>query len=154
MIMTPDQLTVLTSELHGDPKTKGYAAHLPDDPQRVIELLTVQDDTMVGPLRSTTAKAWAAKGPYARIYDASLNASHLCRASCLVIRDSFSCGDMIHLEMQEMQDLLTAWVSTNVATQAEVDDLYRLATVPASRIEVLGIPTPSARDIIDAWSNT
>jgi len=148
--MTPAQQTALRAELTNDPKARGYGAHLPGDPARVIELLTAPTETMLGPLRSTTAKAWAARGPYARIVDASNDAAHACRASCLVIRESFACGDMIHVEEGDLQDMLGAWIAHGVATQAEVDALYALAMQPASRGDVIGVPAPSARDIIDA----
>ena len=148
--MTPAQQSALRAELTNDPKRRGYGAHLPGDPARVIELLMASTETMLGPLRSTTAKAWAARGPYARIVDASNDTEHACRASCLVIRESFACGDMIHVEEADLQDMLSAWITHGVATQAEVDALYALAMQPASRGEVIGVPAPSARDIIDA----
>jgi hypothetical protein len=150
--MTPEQLAILASELKNDPAGLGYAAHLPDDPTRVVELMTAQITTITGPLRSTTAKAWAAAGPYARIYDASLDASHPCRASCLVIRESFSCGDLIHLEDPRLQAMFAKWAENNIITDAEYAELYELAKVPASRVDVLGILTPTNRDITDAWS--
>jgi hypothetical protein len=68
----------------------------------------------------------------------------------LVIRDSFACGDPIHIEDPELQGMLAAWVQHGVATQQEVDALYALAQVPASRADKIGIPAPTARDIIDA----
>jgi len=150
--MTPEQQSALRAELIADPEGRGYAAHLPDDPARVVHLLSEQSTTMVGPLRTTTAKAWAALGPYARIVDVGNSVDHPCRASCLVIRDSFACGDPIHLESTDLQDMLAAWVTSGIVTQAEVDALYQLATVPASRAEALGIPVPSTRQILDAWS--
>jgi hypothetical protein len=144
--------SLLASELRNDPEGLGYAEHLPGDPQRVYDLLTAQSFSMVGPLRSTTAKAWAAMGPYAKIYDASLDTSNPCRAACLVIRDSFACGDPIHLEDPRLQAMLRAWVQHEIATQEEVDGLYALATIPASRVEKLGIPAPSNSEILAAWS--
>ena len=151
--MTPAQQAILRAELTQDLEGRGYAAHLPGDPARVVDLLTELVTTMTGPLRSTTAKAWAAAGPYARIVDASNDANSPCRASCLVIRDSFACGDPIHLEDPRLEAMLAGWVTCGIATEAEVADLYELAQVPASRADVLGIPAPTARDIVDAWSN-
>jgi hypothetical protein len=143
----------LAEELKNDPTGKGYAAHLPDDPQRVVELLNNPTETAIGPLRSTTAKAWAAAGPYARIVDASNDVSNPCRSSCLVIRESFACGDPIHLEDSRLQSMLSAWVAYGIATQAEVNNIYQLATQPVSRADVLGIPAPDARAIVNAWSS-
>lgn len=151
--MTPEQKAVLRAELTNDPVGRGYNAHLPDDPARVVDLITEPVATMTGPLRSTTAKAWAAEGPYARIFDASMDLNNPCRASCLVIRESFACGDPIHLEDARLQGMLALWIQHGVATQQEVDTLYALAQIPASRADKLGIPAPTARDIIGAWSN-
>lgn len=148
--MTPAQQASLRAELTQDPEGRGYGAHLPDDPARVVELIAEPIATKTGPLRSTTAKAWAAEGPYARIFDASMDLNSPCRASCLVIRESFACGDLIHLEDARLQGMLALWIQHGVATQQEVDALYALAQTPASRADILGIPAPNARDIIDA----
>jgi hypothetical protein len=147
--MTPEQQAALRAELTDDPAGRGYSQHLPDDPERVVELITAPITTMTGPLRTTTAKAWAARGPYARIVDASNDTAHPCRASCLVIRDSFACGDPIHIEDPDLQQMLAMWVEHGVATQQEVNALYAQAQVPASRADKIGIPALSARDIID-----
>jgi hypothetical protein len=149
-MLTAEQLASLRSEVSDDPKGRGYAAHLPDSPGIVVDMLNALTETMLGPLHSTTAKAWAAAGPYAAIVDASNNTAHPCRASCLVIRESFSCGDLIHLESPDLQQMLTAWVQSNVATQAQVDDLYARAKQHASRAQVLSLPTVTVYDLIDA----
>lgn len=142
---------VLSDEISNDPAGLGYAAHLPDSPGIVADLINnVKTDTMLGPLRTTTAKAWAAHGPYAKIVDASNDVNHACRASCLVIRDSFACGDPIHIEDAGLQAMLDMWVQHDVATQAEVDALYQLATVHASRGEKLGLGIVTAYDITAA----
>jgi hypothetical protein len=152
--MTPEQQAKLREELINDPGGRGYAQHLPDDPVRVVELLTALTESKIGPLRTTTAKAWSAHGPRARIEDAAEKGvgetDHPCRASCLSIRESLITGDFIHVEDEEVQEMLADWVATHICSQAEVDDLYRRATQPASRADVLGIPAPTARDITDA----
>jgi hypothetical protein len=148
--MTPAQLIALKSEIAGDPLGLGYAAHLPASPGLVVDLLNAATQSMLGPLRSTTAKAWAAAGPYAAIVDASTNVTHPCRASCLVIRDSFACGDPIHVEDPELQGMLNAWVTAKICTQAQVDTLYARAMQPASRAQVLGWPTIEIRDLVAA----
>jgi hypothetical protein len=149
--MTPSELARLRDEVLTDPKNLGYADHLPDSPGIVVDLLTkVHTDSLLGPLRSTTAKMWAATGPYARIYDASLQLDHPCRASCLVIRESFACGDPIHVEDVRLQALLTAWINAGIATQAEVDALYGLADTPATRADMLGFNKIEVGDLIDA----
>jgi hypothetical protein len=85
--------------------------------------------------------------------DASNDANSPCRASCLVIRDSFACGDEIHVEDPRLQGMLASWVAEGIATDAEVANLYELAQVPASRADILGLRAPTSREIIEAWSN-
>lgn len=144
--------SALAAELKNDPEGLGYSAHLPDDPQRVLDLLTQQTTTMIGPLRSTTAKVWAANGIYEKIFDASMTQGHPCRSSCLIIRETFACGDPIHLEDPRLQGMLTAWISGEIVTEEEVNALYALATVTVSRAEKLGISSLTNRQILDAWS--
>lgn len=140
----------LHDELTTDPTSKGYAAHLPDSPGIVADMLNAQTETMVKAIRSTTAQAWAASGPYARIVDASNDTTHACRASCLVLRETLASGVDIHVERSDVQQMLSAWVSTGVCTQAEHDDLIARATQPASRMEVLGLPPATVHDVIGA----
>lgn len=140
----------LRDELANDPTGKGYAAHLPDSPGDVAALLNAQTETMVKAIRTTTAQAWAATGPYAAIVDASANASHPCRASCLVLRDSFASGVDIHMERSDVQSMFNAWVTASLITQAQHDDLVARATQPASRMEKLGLPPATVADVIGA----
>jgi hypothetical protein len=147
---TEEQRQVLRDEVANDPKGLGYATHLPASPGLVVDLLNALTDTALGPLRSTTAKAWAAGGPYARIVDASNDAESPCRSSCLVIRESFACGDPIHVEDPELQAMLAVWVQHGVATQAEVDALYARAQQPVSRVTKLGLGDVTILDLIEA----
>lgn len=147
MTMTTAQLAALAAELTIDPLSKGYAALLPASPGAVVDKLNAYTETMVKMIHSTTAQAWAATGPYSAIVDASNNASHLCRASCLVIRDTFASGVDIHLERNDMRTLLDAWVSTSLITATQRDDLLSRATQPASRAEVLGLPGVTEADL-------
>ena len=144
--------SALANELKNDPQALGYAAHLPDDPVRVVDLLNSTSTTMVKAIHSTTAQAWAAQGPYATIVDTGNDKTHVCRASCLLLQATISSGVDIHLERSDVQGMFGLWLSTGVITQAQHDDLYVRATQPASRAEVLGIPAPTARDILNAWS--
>lgn len=145
--MTPSQLTALAAEIAADPMTKGYAALLPKSPGSVVEKLNAYTETMVKVIHSTTAQAWAATGPYSAIVDASNNVNHACRASCLVIRDTFASGVDIHLERNDMRTMLDAWVTTSVCTAAQRDDLLARATQPASRAEVIGLPPVAEADL-------
>lgn len=145
--MTPANLTALKSEVQTDPLAKGYAARLPASPGYVVDMLNAPVHTMVKPIHSTTAQAWAAGGPFSAIVDASNNATHACRASCLVIRETFASGVDIHMERTDVQQMLTAWVTAGVCTAAQRDDLVSRATQPASRAEVLGFGTVTEADL-------
>ncbi|MGO4379693.1 hypothetical protein AB4Z19_15565 [Pseudoduganella sp. RAF19] len=145
--MSPEQLNTLRTELHTDPNGIGYAQWLPASPGTVADLLNAQTQSMVKALRTTTAKAWAATGPYAAIVDASNSPNHPCRASCLVIRDAFMAGDMIHVELPEMQEMFAGWVTASLITPAQHDDLMARATQAASRAEMLGLPFVTIPDV-------
>jgi hypothetical protein len=143
-------MTTLSDELRDDPKGIGYKAHMPQSPGIVVDLLNAPTQSMVKAIRSTTAQAWAASGPYAAIVDAGANPSHPCRASCLMLRDTLVSGVPISMDEPDVQAMLAAWVATNVITQAQHDDLYKRATQPASRAEVLGLGIVTIQDFIDA----
>lgn len=125
-------------------------ARLPESPGTVADMLNAPTESMVKAIRTTTAQAWAAGGPYSVIVDASNNINHPCRASCLVLRDAFASGVDIHLERPDMINMLAAWVATGVCTVAQHDDLLARATQPASRMEVLGLPPATIADVIGA----
>jgi hypothetical protein len=143
-------LTILRAEIDNDPEGLGYASHLPDAPGSVVDLLNGYTGTMVKAIKSSTAMMWAAGGAYSTIVDASNNVTHPARASCLVVREAFASGQEIHLELQAMRDMLTAWVSTSVITQGQKDSLLALATQPASRAEEIGLFRVDVRDVIAA----
>jgi hypothetical protein len=138
----------LKNEIQNDPTGKGYALHLPDSPGHVVELLNAQTETMIKPLRSSTAKAWAATGPYAAIVDASNTVGHPCRASCLVLRDAFASGDTIYIDMPDMQAMFAGWVLAVLITQSQHDALMALATQPASRAEIVGLQGITEADVL------
>lgn len=140
----------LRDEIHNDPTGKGYMTYLPDSPGTVAEMLNSPTESMVKTIRSTTAQAWAAAGPYAAIVDAANDVNHPCRASCLVLRDTFASGVDIHLERADMIGMLSAWVATSLCTAAQRDDLLARATQPASRMEKLGLPPATIADVIGA----
>lgn len=140
----------LHDELATDPLGLGYSAHLPDSPGTVADMLNAPTRSIVKAIKSTTAQAWAAGGPYAAIVDASNNTGHPCRSSCLVLRETLASGVDIHLERSDVQQMLAGWVTAGVCTQAQHDDLMSRATQPASRMEELGLPPATIHDVIGA----
>jgi hypothetical protein len=143
-------MTILSDELRDDPKGIGYKAHMPQSPGIVVDLLNAPTQSMVKPIESTTAQAWAASGPYAAIVDAGANTDHPCRASCLMLRDTIISRVPISMDAADVQEMFAAWVQTGVITQAQHDDLYTRATQPASRAEVLGLGFVTMDDLINA----
>ena len=137
----------LRSEIDNDPAQYGYAAHLPDSPGAVVDLLNDQSTTIVKSIKASTAMMWAAGGAYSTIVDASNDVNHPARASCLVVREAFASGQDIHLGLQSMRDMLTAWVATSVITQSQHDVLIALATQPASRAEEIGLDRVTEQDL-------
>ena len=137
----------LRAEIDNDPESLGYASHLPDSPGAVVDLLNANSTTMVKAIKSSTAMMWAAGGAYSTIVDASNNVNHPARASCLVVREAFTSGQDIHLELQPMRDMLNGWVATSVITQAQHNALIALATQPASRAEKIGLGCVTEADL-------
>lgn len=148
MTLTSDQAIVLKSEIERDPTAKGYAAYMADSPGTVVEFLNAPTESMIKAIRPAIALIWAATGPYANIIDVANNVSHPCRASCLVVRDALLSGIGIDLDDSDVRAMFDAWVTTNVITTAQRDDLLAKATVPASRMEVLGLPPATEQDVI------
>jgi hypothetical protein len=146
--MTPEQLQILSSELNEDPLKKGYSTYLLKSPGLVIRLLNSFTESMIAPIPSSLAKVWAASGPYASIVDVSNTVDHPCRASCLVVRETFKASDSIHINQPEVRTMLDAWVATGVITTEQCDALLALAMQPASRAQVLGLPNITEQDLI------
>lgn len=142
---------ILADELKNDPLGLGYAAHLPGDPQRVVDLLTAPTQAMLKPITAARALTWAASGPMAAITDASTTAGHAARASSLAFLRALDAGIELDPGDPDVKAVFDGWLSISLIDQAAHDALITSATRPASRADVLGIPAPTARDIIDAW---
>jgi hypothetical protein len=140
----------LRDELQNDPQGLGYAAWLPDSPGTVADLINAPTQSMIKPITCATAQIWAAAGPYANVVDASSNPEHPCRASCLVVRQTFAAAVDIHMEHPDIQLMLAAWVASGICTETQRDDLLARATQPASRADVLGLGAVTINDIIEA----
>lgn len=140
----------LADELNTDPAGLGYATHLPDDPQRVVDLLMARTYTKRLPITAGQALTWAAAGPLASITDTSNNASSPLRSSCLAFLLAMNAGRDVDLGDPNVMGQFDIWLQAGLITQQAHDSIIALATQPASRADVLGIPAPSARDIIDA----
>jgi hypothetical protein len=144
--MNAEQKAKLATEL----ALPAYAQWLLDSPGTVAAMLNTVNTTMVKAIRTTTAQAWAAAGPYARIVDAANNPEHPMRASCLMLRETLSSGVDIHVELPDVQGMLIGWVQTDVITEAERTALMAKAEQPASRAEQLGIGVVTFQDVIEA----
>ena len=138
---------LLRDEIDNDPIAIGYSAYLPSAPGSVVDLLNAYTQTKIKPITSSTAMAWAAAGPYSNIVDASNDLAHLARASCLVIREVFASGQVIHMELPDITGMFAAWVAAGVITQTQHDELITIATQPASRAEVLGLDRLTEADL-------
>lgn len=148
--MTPAELKVLAAEITNDPLTLGYAAHLPDDPQRVIDLLTAQNYSMLKPITAARALVWAGMGGAGAIKDASMNLEHPCRDSCLAFLLTVSAGMNVDLSDKDVQDMFTGWESAKLISAESHERALVFATQTAARFEVIGIPEPTARDVLIA----
>lgn len=144
---------ILADELKTDPLARGYASHLPDDPQRAVDLLTAPVFSMPNTITAGQALMWAATGPLASITDTSNNINSPLRSSCLAFLLAMKAGRDVHMEAANVRLQLDAWAQAGLITAQERDALVALATQPASRANIIGIPAPDTRDIINAWSS-
>jgi hypothetical protein len=143
-------LAALNAEIATDPQAKGYAAHLPNDPVRVADLLNALTETMVKPITAAKALTWAAGGPMAAIVDTATTTGHPARASCLAFLRSLDSGMDIAMDDSAIQALFAGWVQAGVIVESDHSGLMQIATQPASRAEVLGLGIVTARDIVDS----
>jgi hypothetical protein len=148
--VTPAELVALKAELANDPLALGYAAHLPGDPQRVVDLLTAPAYTSLQPITAARALTWAGTGPMSAITDAANNSASPARASCLSFLHSLSSSMPLDPSDPDVKSMFDGWQTLGVITVDQHAALLTAATKPASRADVLGIPAPTARDIIDA----
>lgn len=146
--MTPDQLAILNTELVNDPKGLGYLALLTAGALgAVCDLLNAPTQSALGELSAARAITWGASGPMSAIVDASNNAAHPARASCLSFLRSLDSGMPVDMTNAAVAQLFAGWVAAGVITQAQSDAAVALATRPASRAAVLELPTVSVEDI-------
>ena len=150
--MTPAELAALSAELHNDPETLGYAAHLPSDPQRVVDLINAQNTSAVKTRYVTGRTILAECEDGAAILDALQAAGQSVSAVkwMMTFLQQDSGMDAGHPKTQKNIDDL---VATKLIAAEYGAELKALAVQPASRAEVLGLSAPTARDIVDAWSN-
>jgi hypothetical protein len=148
--MTPDQFNSLLNELRLDPEGLGYAQHLPDDPVRAVELITSKDFTMVKSrmINGRTILEHCSTGKsILRKIKAAADADAVMEVVWAFLKQESGLDIGSPATRTSIDELVTSgsW------EQAEGDELKGLAIQPASRAEVLGIPAPSARDIVEAW---
>jgi hypothetical protein len=149
--MTSEQQAALCAELAQDPEARSYAAHLPGDPQRVVDLFTAEVFTKLASITAGQALTWAAAGPLAAITDASNDINSPLRSSCLAFLLRIGAGQDIDLGDPKVKMQFDIWKAQQLITEDAYNSIILLATGPASRADILGIPTPSGRDILDAW---
>lgn len=142
----------LATELKTDPLGLGYASYLPGDPQHVVDILTTQDYAMVKSRFITARTVLAECDDGAAILDGLVAASASISAVkwALTFLSQDSGLDVGHPRTQTMIGELS---QGGALTAEQAGQLKALAVQPASRADVLGIPAPTARDIVDAWSN-
>lgn len=146
--MTPAQ-TALAAEIANDPGAKGYAAHLPDSPGLVVDLLNTQTESMIKPRMVTARTVLAECGlSGATILDKLEAAGASNSAVKWAVRFLGNDGglDVGNPMTQMMIDQLTG----PVLTVEEGAALKALAMHSASRAEVLGLGHVTEYDLIAA----
>lgn len=130
----------LRDELQSDPEGVGYAAHLPDAPGMVVELLNKPQFLMPKTYMVTARGVISGKG-----LGASAGAVFLDKLETLIPAVSevkwamrFMEGEQgIDVGDPETQAMLSNLIGVAGITQAEIDGIKAMALQPASRAEVL-----------------
>jgi hypothetical protein len=144
-------LSILAQELKNDPEQLGYAAHLPDDPVRVVELLSSHSTTMVKTrmINGRTILEHCATGKsILRKIKAAADADAVMEVVWAFLKQESG----LDIGSPATRTSIDGLVADGSWEQQEGDELKNLAVQPASRAEALGIPAPSALDIVEAWS--
>lgn len=138
-------MSVLSDEITTDPTGKGYAALLPDQPGKVVDLLNAKTETKTKP-RIITARGILSDysgGPAAaaavldKLDAAAPSIPALKWAWAFIKGEGIDIGNSA---TQGMLDLLATPTLGDVLTGTEAANLKNLALQPASRAEVLGLP--------------
>lgn len=135
-------MSILSDEITNDPLAKGYAALLPDSPGRVVDILNAKTETKLSLVNRTEFTIWAVQtGMLAVIEDESQDKTSALRSSALAMRYVLlGASSGIDFSNPANEQTLTAWVSLGKLTTENKDSLLAVATKPASRAEVLGLP--------------
>lgn len=144
-------MSVLSDEIDNDPTGKGYAAFLPDQPGRVVELLNAKTETMYKSPNMVTERTIMELPP-------ALSRSILTKFRFFATQDilvekavSFLGKpeglDGGHPNTHELLDQLGAVPAPNGFTPEEVLALKNMSLKSASRMEVLKQP-PATEEIL------
>ena len=136
-------MSVLGDEITNDPTGKGYAAFLPDQPGRVVELLNDQTETMVK-TRMITARGILSDYPGGPAAAAAV-LDKLKAATPSISALNWAFGFLTESEGLDIgnaatQAMLDTLATAAVITTTEAANLKALALQKASRAEVLGLP--------------
>lgn len=127
---------VLQAELQGDPADLGYAAHLPDAPGQIVDLLNAPTQTMVRERFVTARTVLAELDNGATILDKLEAAAASTPAVKWAMRFMLS-DPGIDVGHPRTQGLLEQLAVAGVLTVDEASDVQMMALLPASRAEAL-----------------
>jgi hypothetical protein len=142
-MLTEEQKIALNNEIANDPEGLGYAAMLAAGmPGHVVDTLNARTGTRVGIISRSDLTTWAAAtGMRAVIEDKAMDAQSPLRASALAILDVLKgSSDGIDLSKQSNMNILIGWETDGALSTADKKSMLDLATHPASRMEILGLP--------------
>lgn len=155
--MTPEQYATLGAYIAATPALDSIP-NTPDGAFEIAGILNTPTNPGYQAITTGSAMLWAAEGPRVRIGHASADTQQpeAVRASCQVFLDLIMGGtsSLLHTEQAEIKALFDGWVTANVITQAENDQVYKqpnglaCALIPQS-VELVG-QTVSWQDVYQA----
>lgn len=141
--LTDAQKDTLLQEIQDDIKGNGYAAMLTEGmPGHVVDALNAKTGMRVGMISRSDLTTWAAAtGMRAVIEDKAVDTQSPLRASALAILDVLKgSSEGIDLSKQSNMNILVGWEADGALSTEDKNSMLELATHPASRMEILGLP--------------
>ena len=142
MTLTPEQKAILNAEIENDPKGKGYAAFLPDQPGYAINLLNAPTETKLDTVSRTDLTIWSVETDMLKVIeDESQDKTSPLRSSALaILHVLLGSSSGIDLSNPKNMAVLNAWEQLGKLTTEHKNMLISYGAKLASRCDVLKLP--------------
>lgn len=145
-----DQLQVLRDELTNDPTVKGYATYLADAPGIVVDMINAQTERMAQERWVTGLTILSECSDLGPSIVRKLKAASLQDAVVEIAWHRLLGPTGLNINDAATLANIDGMVQAGTLVEAEAGQLKTLAIQPASRAQLLGLPSVTLYDLIDA----